>query len=61
MALYRYPVKSMIGEALASATVTHDGLSGDRGYAVLDGTGAIGSAKHPRKWGRLLSCRSRRP
>jgi hypothetical protein len=26
---------------------------------VLDDTGAIGSAKHPRKWGRLLHCRSR--
>ncbi|MEU1369144.1 MOSC domain-containing protein [Streptomyces sp. NPDC005803] len=58
-ALYRYPVKSMLGEALGSAMVTHSGLSGDRTHAVLDETGAIGSAKHPRKWGRLLGCRSR--
>ncbi|MGW2864771.1 MOSC domain-containing protein [Streptomyces sp. NPDC001205] len=58
-ALWRYPVKSMLGEALESVGVTHAGLSGDRTHAVLDETGAIGSAKHPRKWGRLLDCRSR--
>jgi uncharacterized protein YcbX len=58
-ALYRYPVKSMLGEPLASVVVTHAGLSGDRTHAVLDEKGAIGSAKHPRKWGHLLGCRSR--
>ncbi|MDC2957970.1 MOSC domain-containing protein [Streptomyces gilvifuscus] len=58
-ALCRYPVKSMLGEALVSVEVTHAGLSGDRTHAVLDETGSIGSVKHPRKWGRLLSCRSR--
>ncbi|MGW1890603.1 MOSC domain-containing protein [Streptomyces sp. NPDC002004] len=58
-ALRRYPVKSMLGEALAAVDVTEGGLFGDRRYAVLDGTGAVGSAKHPRKWGSLLRCRSR--
>ncbi|MFE7171230.1 MOSC domain-containing protein [Streptomyces sp. NPDC057616] len=58
-ALYRYPVKSMLGEAVHSVTVTESGLSGDRTWALLDGTGAVGSAKHPRKWGALLRCRSR--
>jgi len=58
-ALYRYPVKSMSGEAVSAVAVTENGLSGDRVYAVLDGTGAVGSAKHPRKWGELLRCRSR--
>lgn len=58
-ALYRYPVKSMVGEAVIAVAVTERGLSGDRVYAVLDGTGAVGSAKHPRKWGELLRCRSR--
>ncbi|MFG2479776.1 MOSC domain-containing protein [Streptomyces fagopyri] len=58
-ALCRYPVKSMLGETLLSAAVTHAGLTGDRTHAVLDDTGTIGSAKHPRKWGRLLDCRSR--
>jgi uncharacterized protein YcbX len=57
--LYRYPVKSMLGEAVSAVGVTESGLSGDRVYAVLDGTGAVGSAKHPRKWGELLRCRSR--
>ncbi|MEU8437609.1 MOSC domain-containing protein [Streptomyces sp. NPDC029216] len=58
-ALRRYPVKSMLGEDLASVAVTRAGLSGDRTYAALDEAGAVGSAKHPRKWGRLLGCRSR--
>ncbi|MEU6200695.1 MOSC N-terminal beta barrel domain-containing protein [Streptomyces sp. NPDC047061] len=58
-ALYRYPVKSMLGEAVIAVAVTERGFAGDRGYAVLDGTGAVGSAKHPRKWGELLRCRSR--
>ncbi|SDK35083.1 MOSC domain-containing protein [Nonomuraea jiangxiensis] len=56
-ALHRYPVKSMLGERLTSAAITERGLGGDRVAAVLDETGAVGSAKHPRKWGRLLACR----
>lgn len=57
--LYRYPVKSMLGEALPVVEVTGRGLTGDRAAAVLDGAaGAVGSAKHPRKWGQLLRCRS---
>ncbi|MFI6688724.1 MOSC domain-containing protein [Streptomyces sp. NPDC050485] len=58
-ALYRYPVKSMLGEAVIAVAVTESGLFGDRVCAVLDETGAVGSAKHPRKWGALLGCRSR--
>ncbi|WP_330334328.1 MOSC domain-containing protein [Streptomyces sp. NBC_00536] len=58
-ALHRYPVKSMLGEALTSVRVTAEGLAGDRAFAVLDGAGGVGSAKHPRKWGTLLRCRSR--
>ncbi|MER6130043.1 MOSC domain-containing protein [Streptomyces sp. NPDC001795] len=58
-ALHRYPVKSTLGEALTSVAVTERGLWGDRLAAVLDdGTGAVGSVKHPRKWGPLLRCRS---
>jgi uncharacterized protein len=58
-ALVRYPVKSMLGEVLSAATITERGLSGDRIFGVLDQAGAVGSAKHPRKWGALLRCRSR--
>jgi hypothetical protein len=37
-ALYRYPVKSMRGEAITEAQVTYRGVPGDRRYAfVLDG------------------------
>lgn len=54
----RYPVKSMLGEDLASGEFGEKGLAGDRVFAVLDGSGAVGSAKHPRKWGPLLGCRS---
>jgi len=58
-ALFRYPVKSMLGEALASSAVGECGLLGDRGYAVVDAeTGKIASAKNPRRWGRLLECRA---
>ncbi|WP_328744782.1 MOSC domain-containing protein [Streptomyces sp. NBC_00285] len=58
-ALYRYPVKSMLGENVPSVTITERGVSGDRVHAVLDGSGAVGSAKHPGKWGDVLRCRSR--
>jgi uncharacterized protein len=59
IAIRRYPVKSMQGEALASSPVGERGLAGDRGYAIQDlETGFIASAKHPRKWGLLLQCRA---
>ena len=54
-ALWRYPVKSMEGEALNAATVTSSGMLGDRAYALLDASdGKVGSAKNPRKWRDLL-------
>ncbi len=51
-ALWRYPVKSMMGEELNSSDVTDRGLLGDRQFAVVDrATGKVGGAKNPRKWG----------
>ncbi len=35
-ALWRYPVKSMLGEELTEAVVTEQGFAGDRAYAVVD-------------------------
>ena len=35
-ALFRYPVKSMLGERLDAATFTERGVEGDRAWAVLD-------------------------
>src|SRR5688572_23987708 len=58
--LYRYPVKSMLGEEIPEAVVTERGLVGDRGYALIEcDTGHVASAKHPRKWAALLQCRAR--
>jgi len=59
VALWRYPVKSMMGEELNSAEVTERGLLGDRAYALVDATdGKVASAKNPRKWPRLFDCRA---
>ncbi len=57
--LWRYPVKSMAGEALDAAHVTARGLRGDRAYALVDtARGRVGSAKSARKFGDLLKCRA---
>lgn len=59
VSLWRYPVKSMMGEELNSAEVTGQGLLGDRAYALLDpSTGKVVSAKHPRKWPNLFDFRA---
>jgi uncharacterized protein YcbX len=57
--LWRYPVKSMLGEELNSAQVTEGGLLGDRAYSLFDPTGGkVVSAKNPRKWPRLFEFRA---
>jgi uncharacterized protein len=49
--LWRYPVKSMMGEQLTEAYFTERGMLGDRNYALVDkATGKVVSAKNPRKW-----------
>ena len=54
-ALWRYPVKSMMGEELNACDVTDRGLLGDRQFAVVDrATGKVGGAKNPQEVGRLL-------
>ena len=59
VSLWRYPVKSMLGEKLNSSYITERGLVGDRAYAVVDKqTGKVASAKNPRKWGKLFDFRS---
>src|SRR6266849_5674211 len=51
VSLWRYPVKSMMGEELNAAEVTKRGLLGDRAYALVDSSdGKVASAKNPRKW-----------
>jgi uncharacterized protein YcbX len=59
VALWRYPVKSMMGEELNSSYITERGLMGDRTYAIVDKqTGKVASAKNPRKWEKLFDFRS---
>ena len=58
-ALWRYPVKSMLGEELNAAELTPRGLLGDRQFAVVDAaTGKVAGAKNPRKWGNFLDFRA---
>ncbi len=59
VSLWRYPVKSMMGEELNAADITERGLLGDRSYALADPSdGKIVSAKSPRKWAKLFDFRS---
>ena len=61
-ALWRYPVKSMLGEELATAEVNQRGLACDRAYAVVDPVeNRVGSAKIPHKWARLYEFRAAYP
>ncbi len=57
--LWRYPVKSMMGEQLSAAAVLERGLLGDRAYALVDSSdGKIATAKNPRKWPTLFAFRA---
>jgi len=59
VALWRYPVKSMMGEELNAAEVTARGLVGDRRFAVVDAaSGKVAGAKNPRKWGNFFDFRA---
>lgn len=59
VSLWRYPVKSILGEELNSSYITERGLLGDRAYALIDQeTGKVASAKNPRKWGKLFDFRA---
>jgi uncharacterized protein YcbX len=59
VALWRYPVKSMMGEELNASEVTDRGLLGDRQFAVVDAsTGKVAGAKNPRKWGNFFDYRA---
>jgi uncharacterized protein len=58
-ALWRFPVKSMLGEQLDAADLNEGGIVGDRAYALRDrDTGKVASAKHPKLWPNLLACRA---
>lgn len=52
--VFRFPVKSMQGEALQEAEVREDGVSGDRAWAVRDER--IGEITSAKRSPRLLQC-----
>jgi uncharacterized protein len=55
VSLWRYPVKSMMGEELNSSEITERGLLGDCAYALVDSTDEkVATAKNPRKWPNLF-------
>jgi uncharacterized protein YcbX len=57
--VWRFPVKSMLGEELDSSDVGEGGIVGDRAYALRDReTGKVASAKHSKLWPNLLACRA---
>src|SRR5438128_1003159 len=59
VSLWRYPVKSMMGEELNATEVTQRGLFGDRAYALGDSSdGTAATAKNPRKWPHLFDFRA---
>jgi uncharacterized protein len=51
--LWRYPVKSMLGEECREAELQARGLHGDRLFAVQDAQGKFGSGKNTRRF-RLI-------
>ena len=59
VSLWRYPVKSMMGEELNASDLTDRGLLGDRSLALVDTeTGKVVSAKNPRKWATMFDFRA---
>ncbi len=59
VSLWRYRVKSMLGEELNASDVTEYGLLGDRVYALVDSSdGKVASAKNPKKWPTLFDFRA---
>lgn len=57
--LWRYPVKSMLGEELNSSGITTLGILGDRAFALVDvETGQVVSAKNPKKWPDFFAYRA---
>src|SRR5262249_35559986 len=47
--IYRFPVKSMLGESLERAVIDGGGVAGDRQYALVDDeSGKVVSVKRPK-------------
>jgi len=57
--VFRYPVKTMLGEGLQRAYVGENGIIGDRAYAVEFDDEAIGRVKNRVKYAKLIRFRAR--
>src|SRR3970040_1236259 len=55
--IWRFPVKSMGGERIDSATVTPGGIAGDRGWAVRDEE--AGESTNAKRLPALIQCSAR--
>jgi uncharacterized protein YcbX len=51
--LYRYPVKSLLGETLDEVAIDERGLARDRLWSVRDGDGKLGSGKSTRRFRKM--------
>lgn len=59
LSIWRYPVKSMMGEELNASHIGERGVLGDRARALIDGgDGKVASMKNPRKWPNLFDFRA---
>jgi uncharacterized protein YcbX len=57
--LWRFPVKSMLGERLDEAVLTPHGILGDRAYALLEAaSGKVVSAKNVKAFPDIFACRA---
>jgi uncharacterized protein len=48
--LWRYPVKSMLGEQCDTLAINHRGVEGDRLFAIQNLQGKFGSGKNTRRF-----------
>ena len=53
LTLWRYPVKSMLGERCERLALEARGVEGDRRYAIRDADGKFGSGKSTRRFRRI--------
>lgn len=51
--LWRYPVKSLLGESCQEVTVDRRGVVGDRWFAIRDRNGKFGSGKSTRRFRKI--------
>ena len=54
VSLWRYPVKSMMGEELNATEVTKTGLIGDRAYALIDSLDGKGNRQEPAEMAHVI-------